>query len=272
METPISSDNPEVSAADNPSGHAAVVDGTAQDNGQPEGTGHVGDLFEGIDPAKLPPELRPHLDSMVRTYREKTEKLSERVKTETQKAVEVFKQKADWYDNALKDEALVKMINDHLTKASQPDPSKSSLPPEVQEKLQKVDLIEREIQTTKTLEAINTFADAKDDKGNPVHPNFDKYHSMTIGENFSILNAAFERAPGKNLQEKMENGYKALDAIWNKAVEEGKKLGMGRIQEKAKNGTFSPSSVNAGSTAPRQPKNALEALQFARQGLAPNRG
>lgn len=278
MEEQILNDNQNVAVADNQTGPADNDASTVQPGGQANGQTPAEETLGGIDPNQLPPVLRAKYDDMLRDYRTKTASVSERVKSETQKAVEAYKQKAQWYDEALKDENLVKTINEYVTKASQTkDPSKIQLPPEIQEKLNKVDEIEKEIKTTKALETINAFAEAKNEKGEPLHPNFDKYHSVKIGDHpssgeYSLLRAAIELAPGKTEQEKMDNGYKAVEAIWNKALEEGKKAGMGRVQEKARNSSFSPSSVNAGSTAPRQPKNAMEALQFARQGLTPNRG
>ena len=285
----ISTATPDATATPTPeTGTGAEANGTSQPvseagQGAPDTESFIP---QGVDLNTLPPQVRAYVDEvnkqMVRGFKEKTTTLAERVKSEAQKAREeaiaAYKPKAEWYDAALKDEQLVKMINDYVSKASTSnDPSKVQLPPEIEERLQKVDKIEREIKSAKALESINAFAEAKDEKGNLLRPNFDKYHSAVIGTHpeagdYSILRAAVELAPGNTEQEKMENGYKTVEAIWNKAFEEGKKAGMGRNQEKARNGTFSPSSVNAGSTAPRQPKNALEALQFARQGLAPNRG
>ena len=120
---------------------------------------------------------------------------------------------------------------------------------------------------------IKAFEEAKNEKGELLHPDFEKFSGLRLGTHpqageYDLLRAAIELAPGETPQEKMENGYKAAKATYDAMFEEGKKAGMGRLQTKARNGTFAPSSVNAGSTAPHRAKNAVEALEFARKGLA----
>ena len=276
----LPSPTPENGSAATPATEPAPATGTVQPNGD-AGTRQsapVEESFTRVDPNTLPPELRHAYDNMLRDYKEGTTKLSERIKSETAKAVEAYKQKAEWYDSALKDEKLVKMINEYVNSAAASnDPSMANLPKELQEKLRKVDEIDQELKQTKAIETVNAFKEAADDKGNLLHPEFEKYQGMTIGTHpelgeYSILRAAVELALGETPAEKLENAYKTVDAMYKSAFEEGRKAGMGRVQEKLKNGSQPPSSVNAASTAPRQPKNALEALQFARQGLVPNRG
>lgn len=276
MENQISDPNPANGAAANPATDPAAVNGTVQTNGEANQQGaSVEETFGNVDPKTLPPQLRSVYDNMLRGFKEKTTKLSETVKSEVTKATEAYRQKADWYDAALKDEKLVSMINDYVKSLSQAsDPSKANIPPELQQKLEKVDQLERKMQETEALTSINAFAEAKNEKGELLRPDFDKYHSIVIGTHpqageYSILRAAIELAPGETPQEKMENGYKAVDAVYKAALEEGKKIGMGRVQTKAQNASFSPSSVAATGTAPHRAKNALEALDFARRGLVP---
>lgn len=286
MDNQISTASPENGSEAAPeTGTSPVVNGNGQTNGEANGqsaTGSESFVPKNVDLNNLPPQVRAYVEEvnkqMVRGFTEKTTGLSEKVKSETTKAIEAYRQKADWYDAATKDEKLVSMINDYVQKLqTAPDPTKASIPPELQQRLEKVDQIEMRLKTAETLEVINAFADAKDDKGNPIHPDFDKFSGLKIGTHakagdYDLLRASIELAPGNTPQEKMENGYKAAKATYDSIFEEGKKAGMGRIQQKARNGNFSPSSVgNASGTAPRQPKNALEALEFARQGLAPNR-
>lgn len=285
MDNQISTASPDNGGTANPAtGTDAVVNGNGQPNGEANGqsaTGSESFVPKNVDLNTLPPQVRAYVDEvnkqMVRGFSEKTTKISETVKSETAKAVEAYRQKADWYDTATKDEKLVSMINDYVQKLqTATDPTKASIPPELQQRLEKVDQIEMKLKTAETLEVINAFADAKDDKGNPIHPDFDKFSGLKIGTHaqageYDLLRASIELAPGNTPQEKMENGYKAAKATYDAIFEEGKKAGMGRLHVKAQNGSLAPSSVNTGSTASRQPKNALEALQFARQGLAVHR-
>lgn len=283
MGDPISIASPETETAAPPeTGTEEPVSG----NGQPAGeasqsaTGSESFIPEGVDLNTLPPQVRAYVDSvnkqMVRGFTEKTTKLAETTKAEAAKLTAAFKDKADWYDTALKDPELVKTINEYVNRrASAADPSKVNVPPEIQEKLEKIDHLEREFKMTQAQESVSAFAEAKDEKGNLMHPEFDRYHSIIIGTHpqageYSLLRAAIELAPGNSAPEKLANGYKAIDSAFKAIFDEGKKAGMGRLQEKARNGSMAPSSVHPGSMAPRQPKNALEALEFARQGLSPH--
>src|SRR5690242_17528039 len=117
----ISADNPAPTGADNLNGHAADGNGTHQTNGQPDGqTGLVDDV---LNPKNLPPELRPHLDNMVKAYREKTEGLSKRVQAEVAKAVEAYKQKAEQYDALSSDEEVTRAINELIQRRNAPPPN-----------------------------------------------------------------------------------------------------------------------------------------------------
>lgn len=273
----ISGDTSAALPADNPAtGHAEGTAGTPQTNGQPDGqTGHVDDLFKGIDPQKLPPELRPHLDNMVRTYREKTEKLSETLKSEVAKATEAYRQKAEFYDQVSQQEEFVKQWNEFVQKSSQPQNGAEQDQP-LQRFEQQLQEVKMELQKSKALEVVNAFADAVNEKGEKLHPDFEKMSGIKLGTHtqagdYDLLRTAIELAPGATPAEKMENGYKAAKAVYDSIFEEGKKAGMGRVQNKARNGTFAPSGASGvAGMAPHRAKNALEALQFARQGLAPS--
>jgi hypothetical protein len=269
---------PVVDTAANPATDPALDAGTVQTNGDANGQGApVEEMFGNVDPKTLPPQLKSVYDNMLKGFKDKTTKVSETVKSEVAKATEAYRQKAETYDKILQQEDFVKQWNEFVQKANQSnDPATVNLPPELKQKLEKVDQIEQKLQQAEAAEVISAFKDAVDDKGNKLHPDFDKFSEMVIGSHpqageYNLLRAAIELAPGQTSQEKLDNGYKAAKAFYDRVFEEGKKAGMGRNQERAKNGTFAPSSVNAGSTAPRRPKDALEALQFARQGFAPNK-
>ena len=123
------------------------------------------------------------------------------------------------------------------------------------------------------------FESAVDDKGKPLHPDFAALGEIHIGslarpngkeDRYSLLRFAIETAPGNTPTEKLENGYKAAKAVRDAIFEEGKKAGMGRLQQKSAAASIPPSGSFAPSgTAPAKAKNALEAIQFARQGLSP---
>ena len=274
--TQISGDNPVKGVVDNQNGHAAA-DGTPQANGQPEGqTGLVDDV---LNPKNLPPELRPHLDNMVKAYRDKTEKLSKTVQAEVAKAVEAYKQKAEQYDALASDEEVTRAINELIQRRTAPDPAKDPVKG-LEEKLKTLEERTQFQEHVKELESeVVAFESAVDEKGKILHPDVEVLAGIQIGsiqkpggkkEPYSLLRFAVETAEGETPQEKLENGYKAAKAVRDAIFEEGKKAGMGRLKEKANAASIPPSGSFAPSgTAPAKAKNALEAIQFARQGLSP---
>jgi hypothetical protein len=277
----ISNDNPVTETTDNQSnGPASSANGTVQPGGQVNGQASPAvENLGGLDPNRLPPELRQSYDAMLRDYRSKTAKVADTVKSEVAKAVEAYRQKAEFYDQFSGQDEFVKQWNEYVQRTQNAQNDQTSDP--VQQKIHQMERqqaeLAMEVQASKVLEEINAFADMKDEKGQLLHADFDKLASLKIGNHpqagdYDLLRAAVELSPGRTPKEKMENGYKAAKAIYDSIFEEGRKAGLGRVQSKIKNGMMSPSSVNATPTAPGRPKNALEALQFARQGLIPNRG
>lgn len=229
--------------------------------------------FTNIDPKTLPPTLKSVYDNMLRDYTKKTMSISERVKSETAKGLEQFKAKAEMYDQVIGNEQFVKQWNEYVQKANQSVQNGQNPSDEVTAKLQE---LEKKFKTTESLETINAFADAKDEKGESLHPDFDKFSSIKIGTHpesgdYDLLRTAIELAPGNSTMEKLENGYKMAKAVYDNIFEEGKKAGMGRVNAKARNGSFTPSSGSGpiSGTATKRPSNALEALEMARQGLQP---
>lgn len=261
------------------------AEATGLENGQPNGeagsgqsaTGSESFIPQGVDLKSLPPALRAHIEKMnsdmVRGFTEKTTKLAQTIKTETEKAVEAYRQKAEFYDQFVNHPDLVKQYNDYVARLQQQATAQQEKTGAVDEKvIQEIQQIKTELQTAKVLEHVNAFADAKDGKGALLHPDFEKLSNFKIGTHskagdYDLLRASVELAPGKTPQEKLENGYKAAKATYDAIFEEGRKAGMGRIQQKLKNGSLPPSTSTAASIAPRRPKNAMEALEFARQGL-----
>lgn len=273
----LENDNTETEVVDNPATEPATKENvTVQDGGQDQGGSPTEeDLFKGVDPNKLPPEVRGHYDSMLKDYREKTAKLSETRKAEVQKEVEAYRQKAELYDSISAQEDFVKQWNEYVqgttaeTLESQ-DPALSKLEKEVKEMKQKEAIREMEKLT-------DAFADAVDDKGEKVNKNFDALNEITIGKagdsEYSLLRACIDLSTGKTPEEKLVNGYKAANEIHDKIFEAGRKAGLGRVQSKVQNGTQPPSNSGGAdmSVTEKRPKNAAEALAMARRGQVVSR-
>lgn len=273
----LTNPNPAGAAAATPSATepATATSGTVQPNGAANGqSASVEEMFGNVDPKTLPPQLKSVYDNMLRGFKEKTTKVAETVKSEVAKATEAYRQKAEFYDQVAQQEEFVKMWNEHVQKATQSQPANDA-DPKLTKFEQELQAVKMELQTAKTLEVINAFAEAKSEAGDKLHPDFDKLSGFKLGTHqrageYDLLRTAIELAPGNTPQEKMENGYKAAKATYDAIFEEGKKAGMGRIQDKVRRGSMAPSSSSSPqSIAARPPKNALEALEFARQGLAP---
>lgn len=274
MEQPISTDNPVTSAADNPTEPAANVNGTGSTNGQGQGAPPADDIFKGVDPSRLPPEAKAAYDSMLKDYRDKTARISETTKTEVQKAVEAYRQKAEFYDQMTQQEEFVKQWNDFVQKAGSATNGNPEDPvSQLQSKLKE---FEQKLQASEMGQVADAFADAKNEKGEPAHPDFDKLNNIVLGKTnrgeASLLKVCLDLTPGKNPQERLTNAYKSAKGIYDAIFEEGKKAGLGRVQAKVANGSNPPSSVNGNlQVSDKRPKTAREAMEMARKGIVVSR-
>jgi hypothetical protein len=275
-----SADNQGTAGADNQSGPASTEAGTGGNGGQATGATPTNDLFKGMDPNKMPPDVRAHYDSMLRDYREKTGKLSETIKAEIAKATESYRQKAEFYDQFSGQDEFVKQWNDYVQKVNQAsaanpgNPELDTLKTQLQEVSQKIELAEMSKIT-------DAFAEAVDEKGAKMHPEFDQLNSFMIGqlgdgnakEDFSLLRGCIELAPGNSPSEKLANGYKAAKAMYDSIFEAGRKAGMGRLAQKAQNGSLPPSHSTGGElqVTEKKPKSAREALEMAKRGMMVSR-
>lgn len=228
--------------------------------------------LSNIDPKTLPPALKAVYDNLYRDYQKKTTSIAERVKAEVAKSIGGYKEKAEQFEQIANNEEFVKMWNDHVEKLK----SAQSNGQPVDEVSRKLQDIEVKLKTQESLEAINIFADAKDEDGEMLHPEFDRLSEIKIGTHsksgeYDLLRAAIELAPGNSYMEKLENGYQSAKEVYDTIFEEGRKAGMGRMNDKVKNSTYAPSagSSKLSSYAQKQPANALEALEMARKGLLP---
>lgn len=272
----LATDNPTDVAADNPITEPATpTNGTGTPGGQAQGATPADDLFKGIDPNRLPPEIKAHYDGMLRDYRDKTAKLSETIKSEIAKSTESYKSKAELYDQIATQEEFVKQWNEYVQKAQSTPTDQQPGNPELQEMKQKLDEVSQKLQMSEIQEITGAFAEAVDDKGAKLHPDFDQLNNISIGqlqngreaEDFSLLRACIELSPGNTPQEKLVNGYKTAKAAHDAIFEAGKKAGMGRLQAKALNGSNPPSNSTGDtlSVTEKRPKNAHEALEMAKR-------
>jgi len=274
----LTADNPAPVGADNPSVEPAAVDnGTGTADGQVSGgtpESQDQDIFKGIDPKTLTPKERQLYNSMLTDYRTKTGKLSETVKSQVEKEVAAYREKASQYEMIANEEAFVKQWNDYVKKTQeQTGESPKQGDPVLTELQEKFKSMEQKLQQAELSKVTDAFAEAVDDKGVKLRPDFDALNNKIIGkvgnEEYSLLRASIEMASGRTPQEKLANGYKAAKAFHDAIFEEGRKAGLGRLQEKSRNGTIPPSNSGGEvlTTTEKRPKNAHEALQMARRGI-----
>lgn len=274
-------DNSDTAVLDNPQGTENVVEETSPNGGQATEAAPT-ELFQGMDPNKLPPQAKVFYDQMLRDYREKTTRLSETIKSEAAKAAEAYKSKAETYDQIAAQEEFVKQWNDYVKKSQgQGENPQNAGDPVLTEMKAKLDEMNQKIQLNEMGQITESFADAVNEKGEKIHPDFDALNDIVVGEiangpqkePFSLLRAAVELAQGSNPQEKLANGYKMAKAARDAIFEEGRKAGMGRVQQKVINGT-QPAAHSVGDTlsiTDKKPKNAREALDMARKGIIVSR-
>lgn len=283
MSEQILADNPAQAIVDNPPAEPTnALNGTGATDGQAQGQlapgGAPEDIFKNINPNQLPPQLKAVYDSMLTDYRSKTAKLSETIKSESQKATEAYREKAQYYDQIASQESFVNKWNEYVKEqekqatqgGAQPgDPVLAEMKAQLQEMNQK-------IQISELSQVTEAFADAVDEKGQKIHAQFDELNHIHIGklgggdksEDFSLLRGCVELAQGANPQEKLANGYKMAKAVYDGIFESGKKAGMGRLAQKAQNGTNPPTNATSEilSVTDKKPKSAREALDMARRG------
>lgn len=286
MDSQISSQTPGNDSAVIPgSSVPASGNGTAQPNGEANGqSASVEEMFGNVDPRTLPPQLKSVYDNMLRGFNEKTTKVAETVKSQVAKELEPYKTKATTYDQLIQQKEFVERWNQYVEEVNQKSQQQNVDPNDPNAKLLKeVEQLKREhaqtaaeVRTAKALDSINAFAEAVDDKGEKLHPDFDKFSSLSIGNHekagsYDLLRAAVELAPGNSPAEKLDNGYKAAKEVYDKIFEEGVKSGKGQLFQKVKNGTTPPSNVAASKFVNERPKDALEALQMARKGISVQR-
>lgn len=285
MSDTITAGTPDTGVSAPLNGTDTNVNGTSAQNGEARQGATDTETFipEGLDLNTLPPNVRAYVDKinkdMVRGFTEKTSKLSETIKTESQKAAEAYRQKAELYDQVATQEEFVKMWNEHVQKVQ--SGTQEAGDPKVAQLEAKFQEINQKLQMTELSQITEAFEKAADEKGNLLHPEFNELNSLSIGklnngkatEDFSLLRACVELAQGNTPQERLANGYKQAKAARDAIFESGKKAGMGRLQAKAQNGTLPPSNAmgEVMSVTDKKPKNAHEAFALARKGVMVSR-
>jgi len=275
--------NSETPSSGNLNGTASVVNEPGTPNGEASQSATGQDTFipQGLDINTLPANVRAYVEKinkdMVRGFTEKTSKLSETTKAEVEKAVQSYRDKADRFDQIATQEEFVKQWNDYVQKVTTSGQTPQAGDPKLAQLEAKFQEMNEKIQLTELSQVTDAFADALDDKGEKLHPEFDQLNSISIGklkegndsEDFSILRACVELAEGNTPQEKLANGYKSAKSVYDSIFEAGKKAGMGRLQTKVMNGTNPPSRSGGDvmSVTDKKPKNAHEALELARRGI-----
>ena len=283
----MTSPNPASVATANPvsSDPALVVSETVQPNGDANGQGaSVEERLGNVDPNTLPPALRSAYDNMLRDYKSKTTKVAETVKAQLARELQPFQEKASAYEKLIQTPEFVDKWNAYVEeqtrleqqRAAGPNDPNAKLAKEVQELKKSQEEIHMQVRASEALDSINAFAAAVDEKGEKLHPEFDKLSGFSLGShekagNYDLLRAAVELAPGDNIQQKLENGYKNAEATYKAIFEEGRKAALGHVQQKVRNGTQPPSNLPAGKLTAQRPKDALEALQWAQKGISVQR-
>lgn len=264
----------------NPATDPGLDTGTVPTDSQATETAPVSEeSFTKLDPKNLPPALKASYDEMLRDYKAKTTSVSERVKQETAKAVAEYQEKATLYEQIAQQEEFVKQWNEYVQKQQSQGQEPVEGDPKLVQLEQKFNEINQKLQLSEMTQVMDSFADAVNEKGVKLHPDFDELNSLTIaqgpnGEDFSLLNLCVKLSTGSNPQERLSNGYKQAKAAYTSIFEAGKKAGMGRVQAKVLNGTNPPSNSTGDilSVTDKKPKNAREAMDMAKKGLVVSRG
>lgn len=274
----LATDNPNAQVTDNPAEPVIENNGTGASSGQATEATPTDDLFKGVDPRKLPPEVKTHYDSMLRDYREKTAKISETTKAEVEKATQAYRDKATAYDQIATQEEFVKQWNEYVQKSQSQTQEQNASDPELKQMKTQLEEMNQKMQLSEMSQVTEAFAEAVNEKGVKLHPEFDQLNTLSVGqlqngEDFSLLRACVELAQGSNPQERLANGYKNARSTYNSIFEAGKKAGLGRVQAKVQNGSQAPtnSSGEMLSVTEKKPKSAREALEMARKGMVVSR-
>lgn len=275
--TDLPSPNPAAAQAANPATpDPAQAAGTVQPSGQVGGgqSAPAEDSFTKLDVNTLPPQLKQAYDNMLRDYKSKTAELSEQRKK--YEGYDTYKQRAELYEQLASQEEFVKRWNEYVKEVNGQTATNPNDP--VQAKLQE---FEKQLQEERRAreeremdDVVEGFRSAKDEKGNPVNPDFDALADAVIGKDqeggdWNLLRAYVHLAEGNTPQEKLANGYKAAKALRDQWVEEGRKQGVGKMLSKVRNSTEAPAITSDKQTFNGDAKklSVREARELAEKGV-----
>lgn len=259
--TPTAEPAPTQTSTVQPSGQANGVQGAPTE-----------ETFTKLDVNTLPPQLKQAYDSMLRDYKTKTTEIAEQRKKYD--GYDAYKQKAELLEKLQTNQDFVRMWNEHVQRTGQApkagDPANTS---KLEQKLQE---IEAKLQQSEVEGMVKTFREMKDEKGEPMNPDFDALQGIDLGttangDKYNLMRACVELAQGNTDQEKLANGYKAAKAIRDQIFEEGRKHGMGKMLTRVRQSTEAPGGVSTDKTtiSKDDAKNlsVKEARELAQKGV-----
>lgn len=267
VETQVST-TPETTTAATPAMQEPVTsaNGTAETsdgNGVAVGAQPAEEQFGGVDIKTLPKEIQTLLkekhDAMLKDYKEKTTKLAD-----DRKSMEPLSRKAELLDQLAQDQEFIQWWNSRNQK-SQPEQEQKDLTPEEQ-LIQRVQNIESELSSERAQNLVNTFADAVDEKGQKLHPDFDELSNEGLIKGYLDLNPPTSKA---EFSKRLEEAYKWSNALATKYREAGKKAAYEEMQKKAGISTTPPSTGAKGTYDGPDPRKAsvAELVDMARRGI-----
>lgn len=269
--------SPTTAPAASPSaGPAATTNGTTQPTGEARHGATESENFvpQGTDLNTMPPAARAELErinkEMVRGWTAKTQKLADEHKK--YEGYDTYRQKAERLEQLQANQDFVRLWNEHVQKTGSAqragDPANTS---KLEQKLQE---IETKMQQSEIEGMVKTFREMKDDKGEPMHPDFESLNTIGLGktsqgDDYSLLRACVELSQGNSDQEKLANGYKAAKAIRDQIYEEGRKSGMGKMLARVRNSTNEPtlSTDKTSFNGEAKKLSAREARELAEKGV-----
>ena len=216
---------------------AGVTDGTASKQDQ---TTDSTDLGLGVDVTKLTPELQQVYKSMQSGFTKKMQELAEdkRLAAEYRKLQDEQKLQQDTGKQVEGD-----VTDDEFVEAFS---SKDKFIAFQKKLLQSgnADLQKRLNETRQMLEVreaeriIETFATAKDDKGNDAHPLYAELEALGLIDFRNEPPTTTDKYP-----EVIDKVYRRAVDTYNKIYSKGKEVGLGRVQEKVNSSSEIPTSV-----------------------------
>lgn len=293
QEPAVMSPTPDAAPA-TPVTEPAAANGTVQpvSGDAPGQSAPAEETFLSADPTTLPPQLRQAYENMLRDYKTKTTKLADERKQYS--GFEDYRKKAEVYDQLSQDERFVQYWNSQnspqippqpngqdqamqqelqqLWLEAQSDPNKAIefhrkvAQMEMSQLTQKQAEIERKQLESDAVNVVDAFADAVDEKGQKLRPDFDDPHMQFL------INSVINQNPPKTQKEWQTAITKAYDhakSVYQDIFTKGKSAAQGAIQTKAQNSTEKPSTSVGEVYSGSDPKKltAAEAVNLARKGI-----